>query len=264
MIRKRQWRLRRQQEARRAHWVAGGWRDGLYSAWCRIAHRLQGLWWLPLKLVGWVCMDTFVRPVRKRFSPFGVSLWCGRQGEGKTISVVAYLRDLRRRYPKCIIVANFPCQFADRLMVSWKDLMEVRNGEHGVCFAIDEIQTEFSSTDFRDFPAEILTEITQQRKQRVKIVLTSQVFTRVVKAIREQCYEVVECRTLFRRLTINKAYDAVAYERWHDAGQVGKRPRLLWQYWCVQDDNLREAYDTDAKVLRLKDRQWEKRKDRAS
>ena len=36
----------------------------------------------------------------------GVQVFCGRQGMGKTISMVKVLLDIKKRYPKCIVVTN--------------------------------------------------------------------------------------------------------------------------------------------------------------
>ena len=50
---------------------------------------------------------------------------------------------------------------------------------------------------------EIMTEISQQRKQRKHIVCTSQVFGRLAKPLREQFNTVVECRNYFNLLQVN-------------------------------------------------------------
>ncbi len=73
-------------------------------------------------------------------------------------------------------------------MTSWRDFMEIRNGTKGVLFLIDEIHSEYSSKSWKDFPEELLSEISQQRKQRIKIVATSQIYSRVVKQLREQAF----------------------------------------------------------------------------
>ena len=90
-------------------------------------------------------------------------------------------------------------------------MLKYRNGDDGVIFAIDEIQNEFSSAVSKDFLETLLSEITMQRKQKITILSSSQVFTRVAKALREQYYDVMECRTFFGRWTRIKCYDADDY-----------------------------------------------------
>lgn len=186
-----------------------------------------------------------------RFKPFGFTIFVGRQGAGKTISMVRYLETMKQKYPDCLIVTNFSCDFADFKMVSWRDFFEIRNGDKGVIFAIDEIHSEYSSADWQDFPESLLSEISQQRKQKIKIVATAQVFSRVAKPIREQAFSVVMCSTFLGRLTYNREYDAAEYSISDTPYRVKKRCKPIWRSWFVQSDELRQSYDTYEKIERL-------------
>lgn len=44
--------------------------------------------------------------VPEYFKPCGTLLFCGSQGEGKTLSAVHYIRDICKTYPYCILVSN--------------------------------------------------------------------------------------------------------------------------------------------------------------
>lgn len=186
------------------------------------------------------------------FTEFGISLYCGKQGAGKTTGIVEYLERMRHKYPEALILTNFGYKYETRAFNDWRDFFEVRNGEKGVIFAIDELQNEFNSTAWKNFPESLLSEITQQRKQRVKIVATSQVFTRVAKPLREQTHEVVECITLFGRWTFMKAFDAIEYECVIANPTLKNKLHRLWRKNFVQDDKLRDLYDSYAKVERMK------------
>lgn len=188
-----------------------------------------------------------------KFNEYGVTIYCGRQGAGKTIAMVEYLERMRKKYPRALILTNFDYKKQDKQLEGWKEIFTVRNGEDGVIFAIDEIQNEYDSNKWKEFPEGLLREITQQRKQRIKIVCSSQVFTRVVKQIREQCFEVVECRTFMNRWTFLRAFDAEDYNSWVDNPDPEKKRKLprKWRYSFIQTDELRELYDTYAKVERL-------------
>ena len=160
---------------------------------------------LPYDLFRWLVWDFLTRKQRDQvFSEYGFSIFTGRQGAGKTVSMVRYLDLMRKKYPNVKIITNFNYAYADKRMKDWRDFMEIRNGEDGVIFAIDEIHSEYSAASWKDFPEALLSEISMQRKQRVKIVATSQVFCRVAKPIREQAFSVMVCRTYFGRLTFFK------------------------------------------------------------
>ena len=151
------------------------------------------------------------------------------------------------------VVTNFKCTFADKELKSLNDLLTIRNGEDGVVFVIDEIQNEFSSATSRDFPESLLSVITMQRKQCIHILASSQVFTRVAKPLREQCYEVVECRTFLGRWTNNKIYDAEDYNAIIDNPDPAKKFKLpkKERFSYIQHDDLRDCYDTYSIVQRM-------------
>lgn len=198
----------------------------------------------------------------REFEEYGVTMFCGRQGAGKTIAMTEYLERMRKKYPNVMILTNYGYKNETRPFFDWKDFFEVRNGVDGVIFAIDEIQNEFSSSSWRNFPESLLSEITQQRKQRVKIVCTSQIFTRVAKPLREQCMEVVECFTIAGRWTFTKGYDAVDYNRAIDSPNIRANIRKLFFRSFIQDEYLRSLYDTYSKIERISQKEFLSRQER--
>ncbi len=61
-----------------------------------------------LDLFRWLLVDFLERDLhRGKFNEYGFTFYVGRQGAGKTISMVRYLELMKERYPKCIIVTNF-------------------------------------------------------------------------------------------------------------------------------------------------------------
>jgi len=200
----------------------------------------------------------------RKFDLYGLTIFCGRQGGGKTISMVEYLDKMKEKFPDCKIVTNFNYIRQDMPFVDWRQFTEVRNGLDGVIFAIDEIQNEYNSNTWQDFPEEILSVVTQQRKQRVKIVATSQVFTRVVKQLREQCYEVVECKTILGRWTRQKCFDADDYNAIVDnlTPERKFKTRKKWKYSFIQSNNIRSLFDSYAVVDSIKNKEYIKRNER--
>ena len=206
-----------------------------------------------LDLLRWLLVDFLERDLhRGEFREYGFTFFVGRQGAGKTISMVRYLEVMKERYPDCLVVANFDYYRADKVMTDWRDLLTIRNGTDGVIFAIDEIHSEYDSSKWADIPEDLLSEISQQRKQRVKIIASAQFFTRVAKPLREQAVTVVSCNTFLGRLTINREYDALDYACVVDNPLVvAKKVKPLRKSSFVQSDFLRRCYDTYAKVERM-------------
>ena len=206
------------------------------------------------RLVYWMIVDK-LRDNPDIFSPYGCWFFVGKQGSGKTMSLAWTLEQLRKEYPRLKIYTNFDYKYETAPIKKLKDLLnrDLYNGEYGTVFAIDEIQNEFSSASSRDFPETVLSLVTQQRKQHILILCTSQVFTRVSKPLREQAFRVIECRTLFGRYTLCKHYDGIDYADSVDRSDDFKhdhRPRIQYQSF-VQTDKLRECFDSYKLIEKL-------------
>ena len=219
-----------------------------------------------LDLIRWLVYDLLYTIINgKVFKPYGLTCFVGRQGGGKTISMVEYLDRMKELYPDSIVVTNFNYTKQDMPFTSWRQFTEVRNGLNGVIFAIDELQNEYNSNNWKDFPEDLLSVVTMQRKQRIKIVATSQVFTRVVKQLREQCYEVVECKTFFGRWTKQKCYDADDYNYIIDNPTPERRfkTRKKWKYSFVQSNFIRNLFDSYSVVESIKQKEFINRNERS-
>lgn len=215
----------------------------------------------------WLIKDMlYIAKNGRPFSEYGLTVYCGRQGYGKTVAMTEYLVRMKKKYPNCLIYTNYGYKLQDGEIKDWKDLLEIRNDEKGVIFAIDEIQNEWSSEKWKDFPEFLLKEITQQRKQKVKIVATSQVFKRVVKQLREQCFEVVECFTLAGRWTFTKCFDADEYNDIIDSNSREKKQKMVrrWRRSFIQTNDFRELFDSYMKIERIKSTKYLPREARAS
>lgn len=219
--------------------------------WCLFARKF--LFSLP-SLVYWWIQD-FKNRDPNLFKLYGLRLYCGRQGSGKTIGMVHDLEEYRRKYPKVKIYTNFGYRAQTAPLKSLNDLIDssLLNGTDGVIFALDEIQNEFSSSASKDFPESLLSQITQQRKQRICILASSQVFTRIAKPLREQSFVVVDCKTLGGRYTKLKYIDADDYITYAENPTPKKRLKLKKKgvKVFVQTDALRSCYDSYELIRRL-------------
>jgi hypothetical protein len=125
-------------------------------------------------------------------------------------------------------------------------LTQVNNGFKGVLYVIDEIHTYLNALDSKNVPMYVFTEISQQRKQRKAIVGTSQLFMRLAKPLREQCDNMIKCRTYFGVFTIQLAYDGETVEQDLNGRLVGKLRR---RGWFFHNRKIRNAFDTYQKVV---------------
>lgn len=206
------------------------------------------------KLLYWLTLDFFRRD-KELFKEYGCWFFVGKQGAGKTIAIVEYLERLRKRYPKLKIYTNMGYKHETAPLTQLNDLLnkDNYNGKFGTVFVIDEIQNEFSASTSTNFPETLLSVITQQRKNRVLILTSSQVFTRVSKPLREQCYRAIECSTLLGRYTMCRHYDGISYSDSFDNSEDYKlkhRPRIQYHSF-VQSDELRDCYDSYKIIERL-------------
>lgn len=202
---------------------------------------LRVFWDLPKSLV----RDYFDKDP-DAMSTHGVWLFCGPQGSGKTIAAIEMLSREKKLHPAIKIRSNIGIDFQDGKITDWRDVAGIHNGRIGQIDFIDELQNWFASNDFKNFPVEMLEEVTQERKEHKVIIGTSQVFTRVNKSIREQVHYLCCPFTLFGCMTIVPVYKPVV----DDSGTL-KKKKFLRVYMFVHTDELRNSYDTYERVQRL-------------
>ncbi len=218
------------------------------------------------------------------FNGFGFWSFCGLGGSGKTLSIVRYLLNIKKKYPNVKIYTNFAFKERDGDITSWHDLLNVENinvyeitqkeydkrrkwgQKHifmcindnnqivykkrindGVIFGFDEIHLTFESTNWQDAPSNLLDYVSQQRKLHKQILGSSQVFTRIDKKLREQTNYVIECKSIFKgRLVINSYYKTTEYIANGDKMDKGSKKRKVHRRISyVAYDNIRQAYNTE-------------------
>ena len=173
------------------------------------------------------------------FRHSGLIIFEGRQGRGKTIAMVQCAREMQEEYPKSICLSNLDYKGQDEELDNWTKLLEVSNDKYGVIALLDETQNWFSSNQSKDFPPEMLSVITQNRKNRRVILGTAQNFYLLAKAIRSQATEVRRCATILGALTIVRRVEPILNS---DGNVVKWKHRGI--YFFVHDKKLRDCYDT--------------------
>lgn len=192
------------------------------------------------------------------FPRSGVTVFCGAQGSGKTLSAVQYVCRLLAAYPRAKLVSNVDITSglpADCEVIPYQgisSLLDVNNGEYGVVYLIDEMHLEFNSLESKNIPLEVFVEISQQRKQRKHIVGTSQLFLRLAKPFREQASEIVVCNSFFKYLQHNVVLDGPTCVEDGD----GVTGNVLGSYWWFHTPEAYKRYDTYAKIERRYKNEW--------
>lgn len=206
---------------------------------------------LPLifDLIRWIVIDIyrFFKNKDKKVHIFGIYGYFGLPGKGKTMALAELGLRYREKYgDKIYIVDNFGFKHADWHFDSanWKELLIEQ--DKPVLYLFDEIQNIFNSRDFKNFPTELLTLLTQNRKGNGKMICyTAQRWARVDKVFRELTHKCYECKTLFKRLTITKAYDWEDYEMLLSCTDIKMKMKIHpLRYSFIQTDQLRESYDS--------------------
>ena len=161
-------------------------------------------------------------------------------------------------FPRCKLVTNIIfnndlIDYSDRIIYFQsvdelaEKLVKVNNGECGVIYLIDEIQTYFNALDSKNIPPYVFTEISQQRKQRKLIIGTSQLWDRMAKPFREQANYEIRCNTLFNVLTVQTVIDAHTLKLDDKTGRsVGN---VIKRGWFFHNRRIRNMYDTYQKVI---------------
>ena len=184
------------------------------------------------------------------FDPDGSICFCGTQGSGKTLSAVRYVNILHNLYPKALVVSNIHLNGIDYIPYEgFSELTKLNNGIYGVIVLIDEVQTEFSSLDSLKLSPSVINIICQQRKRRFHLVLTSQLFTRIAKAYREQITAAVDCSCLLKTVQRLQVIDfsKCAYDIEGNLTSVAYSKQYFW----TRSPKLFNLYDTSEIVSRV-------------
>lgn len=186
--------------------------------------------------------------LEKEFNLYGLNLYCGLGGSGKTLAMVERIKTLKEEFPNLYVVTNFTTSLSDRKMNDWHDLIEIENPkgqQYGVLFAFDEMHLTLSSDRLKNNPDGLLEYISQQRKLKKLILGSTQVFTRTHKILREQSNLVIDCKMIGTRWSFQNAYKTEDYLLNGELRDSGHKKRdTVWKRNFIATDKLRNLYDT--------------------
>lgn len=200
-----------------------------------------------------VYWDTFLkrwtRPPKNQF-PVGSRVYKGYQGSGKTLSMVKYAFDLQKAYPKCIIFSNIIIRGLNNFHYIENDLdlktaIELQNGASGVLVLLDEAHLYFNKKS--GIPLDLLTSISQQRKDRRRLVFSSQIWEELDISLRKQVKEIVSCKCYMSKLQINTISDgeSLAFDKLSSEYVAKKIRTEVFKH----NTELYRSYDTYQKIF---------------
>ena len=181
---------------------------------------------------------------KERSFPYGIHLYCGMFGTGKTLTMTHRARMIYHAYGgKVRILSNYHLTDIPYIpLINFNQICELEEdqGEYvGTLVLIDEIEHVLSHRNYSKFPLSMLSVLCQQRKCKVCILASSQRYAMVDKLFRSITTNVIDCRKIWRfaKMTVYDAWEmenAVNYE--------SIKPRdYIW--WFVKNQDYR-SYDT--------------------
>lgn len=167
---------------------------------------------------------------------FGLNIYVGMFGRGKTLSATRYVLRQAKRY-KLNVISNIKLNgYPYTPLTNWQQIIDAPGN---TIILIDEMSTVFNARAWKDFNINLLFQLLQCRKNKKMIVGTAQRFAHVDKLLRDITYEVIECRKIWRwQHTEN--YDGWDYENCQNK-QMLKR---VFHKWVFISNKDYQAYDT--------------------
>lgn len=177
----------------------------------------------------------------------GITIFCGPQGSGKSLSMIHCAEKIIKDYPKALVITNiefnFKCPNSVKKYEGFEDF-KIENGVYGVIYLLDEIHLILNSLESKGVPLSVIVELSQQRKQRKLILGTSQVYSRMAKPLREQIKNVVICKNYFSLFQFN--YLINAFETKEKDGEL-KFDKLKTSFFFHRKEDYTN-YDTYKKM----------------
>lgn len=181
----------------------------------------------------------------KEFNYFGICMFIGMFGKGKTLSMVHKANQIYAQYGDSIkFISNLDLKGIPYTpLINFEQICQIGLEEDvnraGTVVLIDEISSVLSHRNYSNFPLEMLNVLTQQRKKKVYIMCTAQRFFMVDKLFRAITTYVVDCNKLWR-FQNNKYYDAWELENATNSALL----KHCSNSWFFVKNKDYHAYDT--------------------
>lgn len=159
---------------------------------------------------------------RRELKPvFGLYVFAGPQGSGKTLSAIEFMEYLQKLWTKrkkeCKFWSNIPLLNVDYTPIDlnniYTEIYNIDEKQDKVnIFLVDEMQVFFpretKNKDKLQKISDMLDVMGQLRKRRVYVIGVAQVFGRIDKSIREQAVYLIDCKRTITGRIANYYYPA--------------------------------------------------------
>ena len=208
----------------------------------------------------------------KLYYGYGIHLYVGKFGQGKTFSMVYDAYKLACKYKNLHILTNINLQnFPSWTKISKLNTVDdIINAQNETLVLIDEIGTIFNSRDFNSscgsgISKSLFQHLCQCRKRNISIFGTVQRYNLLDKQIRDITTDVTVCRSdskyPFSRYILTTTYDIDEYEmymsnRTYNPAKLcnnvyfqSNMSRNLYDTKQLIDDMLKKDYISDSEIL---------------
>lgn len=193
---------------------------------------------------------TYIRYQRwKEFNLYGIDMFIGMFGHGKTLSMTHKARLIYSRFGDSVrFISNYKLVDIPYIpLINFNQLVDIGEEEDskyvGTVVLIDEVENVLSHRNFANFPLALLHTLTQQRKKKVYILCSAQRFFMVDKLFRSITTNVIDCNKYWR-FQHCELYDAWDLENAMNYSMI-RRKANLW--WFIKNKDF-DSYDTSEMV----------------
>lgn len=189
----------------------------------------------------------------KQFFGWGIHLYTGRFGSGKTITMCQYAYNLCVKYPHLSILTNLKLDnFPEHTRIlSLNHATDILNAPRDTLVLIDEIGTIFNSRDFstgqKSVPKSLFQHLCQCRKRNMMILGTVQKYNLLDKQIRDISADVNVCVPFlshpYTRSVKVYTYDVDEYDMY--MSNCMYNPRCVNKQMFIQSNLYRNLYNTE-------------------
>lgn len=190
------------------------------------------------------------------FYGWGIHLYVGKFGQGKTSAMTIRAYELAKKYPQLTILTNMTLKnFPEHTKIlNLETAQDILNAPNDTIVLIDEIGTIFNSRDFSSgknaVPKPLFQHLCQCRKRRMMILATVQRFNLLDKQIRDISATVISCRTTFShpfsRAITTRTFDIDEYEAYQLNPNYS--PAIMDIKVIIQSNKYRNLYDTSSLI----------------
>lgn len=179
-----------------------------------------------------------------QWNGFGLNIYVGMFGKGKTLSATKYVIANAKRY-NLNVLSNIKLNGIEYIpLTNWQQIVDCPGN---TIILIDEISTVFNARNWKDFNINLLFQLLQCRKNKKEIIATAQRFAHVDKLLRDITYNVIDCNKYWR-FQHNSYYDGWDYENCMNRDFLAR----LTHCWNFITNKDYKAYDTDEIIDNVK------------